>query len=67
MEPMKPMESMEPMKPIMEPMSVWWPAELNDPTVAGSQDGAQYAFFPHENRLLIIVTGPSRPMTPDNI
>jgi hypothetical protein len=47
------MKPMEPMKPIMEPTSAWWPAELNDPTVSGSQDGARYAFFPDEKRLLI--------------
>ncbi len=58
MEPMKPMTwmaSMEPMKP-MEPMSFpdpWWPAELGQPSSAGSQNAMRYAVFPQKRRLLI--------------
>ncbi|MHB8283636.1 MAG: hypothetical protein ACYDD1_03075 [Caulobacteraceae bacterium] len=61
MEPMKPMTwmaSMEPMKPMepMAPMSFpdpWWPAELGQPSSAGSQNAMRYAVFPQKRRLLI--------------
>jgi hypothetical protein len=52
MEPMKPLEPMKPMEP-MKPASPWWPAEFDDPSVSGAQNGARYAWFAELKRLLI--------------
>ena len=55
MEPMKPMAPMKPMEP-MKPMAggeKWWPDDLGQPSVSGSQNGMRYAFFPEKRRLLI--------------
>jgi hypothetical protein len=48
-QPMKPMKPLEPMKK----MESWWPANLGEPSSAGSQNGLRYAFFAESHRLLI--------------
>jgi len=31
----------------------WWPAKFGHPDVSGEQNGARYAYFPRQNRLLV--------------
>jgi hypothetical protein len=52
MEPMKPMEPMEPMAPLPRG-EAWWPDDLGNPAITGSQNGVRYAYFPDRQRLLI--------------
>ena len=56
MKPTKPMSGMEPMAP-MKPMKAperWWPEELGEnPSSAGGQNDARYAFFGAKRRLAV--------------
>jgi hypothetical protein len=43
---------MKPMTP-MKPLEAWWPAELGNPSSAGSQNQMRYAFFRQKQRLVV--------------
>lgn len=38
----------------MQPMQAWWPQAFGSPSMQGDQNGAQYAYFPARNRLVIL-------------
>jgi hypothetical protein len=52
MEPMKPMKPMRSMA-AMPSGEAWWPLDLGNPAISGSQNGVRYAYFPNKRRLLI--------------
>jgi hypothetical protein len=51
--PMQPMSPLAPMEPIKSPER-WWPKDLGDnPSSAGGQNEARYAFFGDRKRLAV--------------
>ncbi len=53
MKPLKLLKALEPVRKSSGAVTTWWPQDLGTPSVLGSSNGLQYAYFADRHRLVV--------------